>query len=179
MEITTKFSNGDRVWRAYTNWQPVGERDCEECKGTGRLKIEGKSLTIPCPERCRSGKFPIYNFAPLAKQLTIGQVRIAITDSPGTSNHWGSVTSYDGEGNTNYSPIQKREEQYMCVETGIGSGSLYPAEDLFATEAEALDYAKVKVLDAIRWRKEEDERRERERQAALLQLRPTEETEDV
>lgn len=178
MDIKTKFSNGDRVWRAYTNWQPVGERVCEECNGTGRLKIEGKALTIACPERCRGGKFPVYNFAPLAEQLTIGQVRVSIADSPGTGNQWGSITSYDGNGQTNYSAIQKREEQYMCRETGIGSGSIYDVEDLFATEAEALERAVWKVADAIRWRKEEEERRERERQQERSRLQ-AEEAENV
>jgi hypothetical protein len=152
---------------------------CDECNGTGRLKIEGKALTIPCPERCRSGKFPVYNFAPLAEQVTIGQVRVSITDSPGSDNHWGPTYSTDGNGFTNYSPIQKREEEYMCIETGIGSGSLYKVEDLFATEAEALERAKWKVADAIKWRQEEDERRERERRMSALQLQPIEETEDV
>lgn len=179
MDIKTKFSNGDTVWRAYTNWEPVGQRDCEECSGAGRLKIEGKSLTIACPNRCHSGKFSVYNFAPLAQQLTIGKVEVSIIESPGTINEWGDIKSTDGNGFTNYSPIVKREERYMCIETGIGSGSVYDVEDLFATEAEALERAVWKVADAIAYRKEQDERREKERRMAALELQPVEETEDV
>lgn len=50
--------------------------------------------------------------------MTIGQIRVKITDSNG------------------------RETQYMCVETGVDTGTLYPEEILFRTKAEALETAK-------------------------------------
>lgn len=171
MQITTKFSNGDKVWHAYTNWAPVSERVCEECAGSGRLKIEGKALTIACTNGCRYGKFPVYSFVPLAQELTVGRVQVEITDSPGSDSEWGPCKSTDGTGFTNYSPITSREEKYMCIETGIGSGSVYPVEDLFATEADALEHAKIKAVEAAQWRKEDDERRERARQSEIARLK--------
>ncbi len=170
MKIETKFSNGDRVFRAYTNWGPSGQRDCEECGGTGRLKIEGKSVTIACTNGCRHGKFSSYTFLPLTEQLTIGQVRVAITESPGTDDERGGIKSTDGTGFSNYSPISKREEQYMCIETGIGSGSIYDVENLFVTEAEAHEHAKLKVIEAIEFRRVEDERLEKQRQQERQRL---------
>lgn len=61
---------------------------------------------------------------------TIGQVRVTVTDTPGL----------DGMRNaSNYSSQQDYVEEYMCVETGIGSGSIYTlGKHLFATEKEAL-----------------------------------------
>lgn len=170
MEITTKFNNGDKVWRGYTNWGPSGERICEECNGAGRLKIEGKALTIGCPNRCYGGKFSTYSFVPLAEQLTIGQVGVTIADSPGQPG----ASSF-----SNFGPQHKREESYMAIETGVVSGSIYYVEDLFATEAEALERAKVRVAEAIEFRRQEDEKLERDRRMAALQLQQAEETEDV
>lgn len=49
------------------------------------------------------------------QQLTIGEIRVTVTDSPG----------YEDSMFDNYKPQKNYEEWYMCVETGIGSGSLY------------------------------------------------------
>ena len=60
--------------------------------------------------------------------MTIGQVRVSITDSPGV----------DGEEIfSNFMPMKETEEQYMCIETGIGTGTLYSAEMMFSTKEEA------------------------------------------
>ena len=60
--------------------------------------------------------------------LTIGQVRVKVTESPGINGE----DTFD-----NFMAQHDREEQYMCVETGIGSGNLYNVESLFASKAEA------------------------------------------
>lgn len=61
-------------------------------------------------------------------ELTVGQVRIKVTDSPGTSD-----TIFE-----NYRPQTGRKESYMCVETGINSGSVYTLDkNIFATKNEA------------------------------------------
>ncbi len=63
------------------------------------------------------------------KELTVGQVAIKITDSPGTSKE----TIFD-----NYKPQSGRVESYMCVETGIHSGSVFTlGRNIFATKNEA------------------------------------------
>jgi hypothetical protein len=64
-----------------------------------------------------------------AELLTIGQVRVEITDSPGTGDGMFS----------NYGPQKSHVEQYMCVETGIGSGSVYTlGVHIFETEDECI-----------------------------------------
>jgi hypothetical protein len=60
--------------------------------------------------------------------LTVGQISIKITDSPGIPD-----SVFD-----NYKPQTDREEQYMCVESGIGSGAVYSFnKNIFATKKEA------------------------------------------
>jgi hypothetical protein len=93
-------------------------------------------------------------------QRTIGQVRIEFTKSPGIGDAFmeGGVASYSG-GNQgqvadNYAPmLPKLVEQYMCVETGIGSGNIYTlGESIFLTEEEC----RIACADQIR---EEEERK--------------------
>lgn len=60
--------------------------------------------------------------------LTIGQVQKTITDSPGIPRE----TVFD-----NYKAQQSIEESYMCIETGIGTGTRFYVQDLFLTEQEA------------------------------------------
>lgn len=65
--------------------------------------------------------------------MTIGQVRKEVTNSPGV----------DGEEMFhNYMPQKSDKEQYMCIETGIGSGTLHDADKLFRTKAAATAEAK-------------------------------------
>lgn len=74
------------------------------------------------------------------KKLTVGQVRIKHTQSQGTDEYSQTQTlSYSGTDRTpdNMSPKEEYEEEYMCVETGIGSGSVYTyGKTIFATEEE-------------------------------------------
>lgn len=60
--------------------------------------------------------------------LTIGKIEKSIIDSPGIPGE----TLFD-----NYKPQKQEEEKYMCIETGIGSGSVYPVEELFTTSEAA------------------------------------------
>lgn len=62
------------------------------------------------------------------RQLTIGQIRVIVTDTPGLPGK---------EMYSNYAPSHQKEEQYMCIETGIGSGKTYLLDSqIFATAAE-------------------------------------------
>lgn len=62
--------------------------------------------------------------------FTVGLVRVEITDSPGLDGE----TTFD-----NYMPQKGRKEEYMCIETGIGSGTVYTlGKNIFTTENEAL-----------------------------------------
>ena len=60
--------------------------------------------------------------------MTIGQVRVEITDSKGIE---------DEDVFDNYMPQKWEREQYMCVETGIGSGILYSSGELFNKKEDA------------------------------------------
>ena len=60
------------------------------------------------------------------QKLTLGQVRVEVTNSPGYDSQFDNFKAQKG-----------RKESYMAVETGIGSGYVYNAEDLYATEEEA------------------------------------------
>lgn len=61
--------------------------------------------------------------------LTVGQVSVKVTDSPGIPGE----TTFD-----NYKPQTSREEQYMCVESGINGGAVYSLnKNIFATKNEA------------------------------------------
>lgn len=65
---------------------------------------------------------------PKIKELTIGKVIIEHTDSPGLPTN----EIFD-----NYKPQHKYKEFYQCVETGIGTGSLYTyGESIFKTREE-------------------------------------------
>ena len=65
-----------------------------------------------------------------AHQLTIGQVSVTVIDSPGTGV--GALFS-------NYKPQQGREERYMCVETGVCSGTVYTLDvHIFADREQCL-----------------------------------------
>lgn len=64
------------------------------------------------------------------EMLTIGQVSIEITDSPGMPGE----SMFD-----NYKPQNKQSEKYMCVESGIGSGSVFTlGESIFDNAIDAI-----------------------------------------
>ena len=98
------------------------------------------------------------------RQRTIGQIRIEYTKSPGLpegSFFEGSVIQNDGE---NIGPqAETYKEVYMCVETGIGSGSLLTlGEHIFKTKeecevacAEAIERERVRVESVRQWERKQ------------------------
>jgi len=61
--------------------------------------------------------------------LTVGQVRICLTDSDGIEGE----TMFD-----NYKPHQNFKEEYMCVESGIGTGTVFTlGKSIFGSREEA------------------------------------------
>ena len=104
---------------------------CPFCGGEKR--IAGRSgLTRSCPECFGSGHHT--ETIPAAYHVlgpyTIGRVLVQVTDSPGAP----SPSGLDAD---NYKPQSGRREEYMMAETGIGGGTIWHAEDLYATRAEA------------------------------------------
>lgn len=69
---------------------------------------------------------------------TIGQIKVEITNSPGREGE----EIFD-----NYKPQTSRIEQYMLVESGIGSGSVYTfGEHIFETKLECEDAIQAKGI---------------------------------
>lgn len=135
--ITTKFSIGDTVYHAYTMTERK-QHPCPDCLGSRKWEAKspaGREYQFACP-RCGSDYQSDSNlnlhysvFTPAMRRLTIGQVEA----------HAGGSES---------------KNRYMCHETGIGSGSVYYEQDLFATEAEALEAAGIKAAlanDTVPW----------------------------
>ena len=69
--------------------------------------------------------------------LTLGSVSVTIVDSPGREGE----TLFD-----NYKPQRSRKEQYMCVETGIGTGICYDADNLHFSFDEAYEDAQLRNI---------------------------------
>ena len=88
--------------------------------------------------------------------VTIGQVRIEVTESPGLD--LDSPVQFD-----NYAAQAGRKEQYMCVETGIGSGSVYTlGEHIWPTEEACIAASAERIAEQQKV-KEWEAQRERER----------------
>ena len=135
-DIKTKFSPGDKVFKIQNKPQQV-EVKCRFCGGTGTI-LGLNGTNGECPEcRGRGGKSKWLPTKWLVdSELTLGQVKVEITDSPGIN---GGCIEQDAPDLAfdNYKPQQSQHEKYMAVETGIGSGSVWEAENLFTTRQEA------------------------------------------
>jgi hypothetical protein len=117
MNIQTKFGLGDSVYRIckdhVTKYVP-----CNYCDGTGKVTVVGKPERT-CPD-CTGRKGKDEWFGQEWQVLNgidkIGNVRVSLY--------------FDSEGGID-------EYQYMLFETGVGSGTLWKADQLYATEEEA------------------------------------------
>lgn len=120
--ITTKYSVGDTVYHGAT--KTIRKRhSCPDCLGTQKWKAAspaGGEYEFSCP-RCsaqynadRDLMLDYSAFVPFVNKLTIGSIQVNT-----------APFSYD-TGN-----------RYMCLETGVGSGSVYDEDKLFETEEDA------------------------------------------
>jgi hypothetical protein len=150
--IPARFAKGDRVWvHRYTDGSTV--EPCPDCLG---LKIwwavlpSGDWVVVDCSTCDKhygpTGQKTTFKYVPFVEQLTIGAVGVEIHPRP-----------EDG-------PIR-----YMCVETGIGSGSVYYERNVHATREEAMAAAELVVAqmnehrDAHRRKEEAKVRRQKKR----------------
>jgi len=127
MNITTSFNIGDTIFVLQLDAK-LKQVICEACGGHGSFTGQDESI-IDCP-MCRDGfrsireKSQYYILGP----FTVGKVSVEITESQGVEGHLGD----------NYKPQSKREESYMCEETGVGSGVAYRLErGVFGSREEA------------------------------------------
>lgn len=127
--IETKFAVGDRVYHASTHLT-TKQHPCPDCKGAQKWKAispAGAEYQFPCPRCCASFQsnsdlsLRYQAFAPAVSTLTIGSIRVDTADERGHS--------------------------YMCVETGVGSGSVYYEKDMFSTREEAMTAAQLKAAE--------------------------------
>ena len=125
--LTSKYSVGDRVYLAGTITKAF-MRECPDCQGSKQwdaISPAGKQYQFACP-RCsasyqseRDLDLKYTQFIGSVEPLTIGSIRVDTND--------------------------ERPISYMCIETGVGSGSIYYEPDLFPTEEEARIAAEQKA----------------------------------
>lgn len=130
MNITTKYSCGDTVRKIFRapmkTWIP-----CGFCSETGEI-IGANGDGRRCPE-CY-GNLGEYEYGLAEWQLddklyTIGQVRAEYT----VKSHGAGIPS------SNFGAQKEALKiQYMCYQTGIGSGNVHDEEDFFLSTDEAV-----------------------------------------
>lgn len=134
--IETKYTIGDVVYRAGTVTVSK-QHPCPDCKDTRKWKAvspAGTEYDFGCP-RCTSRfqsntdlSLKYAEYEGTVERLTIGSVR--------TDSH------------------SDRKVEYMCHETGVGSGSVYSQDDLFPDYDLAFEAAKAKAASsnvAVEW----------------------------
>jgi len=132
MKIETRYNFGDKVWPIRLGQQCV-TTSCTGCRGVGKiLLLDGTSGICPL---CH-GKGSRSEYRPMAWMIdggpyTVGKIEVAITDSKGMYED-GEEAIFE-----NYKAQTNRRESYMCVETGIGSGTCYYVHHLFPTQEKA------------------------------------------
>jgi hypothetical protein len=125
-----KYEIGDSVWLAESNWNSLPIQ-CPDCLGQKTWLVStpaGETFQSYCRtcwhgyEGC-SGTVNEYGYRATTRQLTIGMVCVRQSE-------------------------EKSEIQYMCRETGVGSGSMWNEADLFLTHfaAKANAQQRVKAL---------------------------------
>ncbi len=114
--IEIKYSIGDKVWSFGVEYAPKLFQ-CPDCLGTKKWTIifaDGHSEETKCFTCSRSwegslGYIDYREWQPTVRQLTIGQ----------------------------FYGFRDGKTQYMCEETGVGSGTIHNEDTLFPTETEA------------------------------------------
>ena len=131
MKLESKYNFGDVLYRI-CHGQKAFQEKCGFCGGSGRIKRMDKT-TKQCLECFGNGynqKYEKTKWNVQSGTLTVGQIRIEVTnEQPGADPE--SIFH-------NYGPqLYEYKEQYMCLETGIHSGTLHPVSSLWPTLEEA------------------------------------------
>jgi hypothetical protein len=124
MNIQTKFDFGQEVY-SIRNGTQCTKSVCDECNGSGLIKP--KNNVYSCP-KCRGCKtiehWSERKWFVVKDTLTIACVSFKI---------------YEKE-----NMLNKNEFYYMCLETGVGSGTLHNESDLFTTLEEAQEICDIR-----------------------------------
>ena len=127
MTFKTKFSIGDKVFRLskYSDHKHV---ECSVCRDSRQVEIQGTKYVCPA---CAGGSHAYFDrWYVHQDETTVGEVRVQVKLAAFHNCNYFDESEIEGDGG-----IVK--EQYMLAATGIGSGTLWDAHDLFSTLAEA------------------------------------------
>lgn len=128
MKLESKYDIGDKVFGINLQRKQI-EKPCPGCDGTGELELKNGEK-IECDRCYNFGYTTSVSWMHSVTNLTIGRICIEITDTSATGD---PDTIFD-----NYSQIPySRKEEYMCVETGVGTGRVWKVDLLYKTEEEA------------------------------------------
>ena len=131
MNITSKYNLGQKVFAGGCMWHSVPVT-CEHCNGSGMVTVSTalESYDVPCPYceqdmwgQKSKGYTNAYDFHTYVHSLTIGEVRVEISNT-------------------------KHDAEYMCEETGVGSGTLHDEKNLFETYEEAKAHGEAQAAEA-------------------------------
>ena len=129
MKIETKFDLGQPVILIRNEREKVWIT-CAACKGVGKVTLgDGKQHSCPKCYGHRGKNEWLPTKWLVTQALTIGEIqyRERMEWREGDDSEFANYRHQDA----------KVEERYMCRETGIGTGSCWSAEDMFATREEA------------------------------------------
>lgn len=130
--LTTKFDLGDLAWHLTRDTENL-MLPCKFCRGSKWVQVEGagdRSSSVKCPECNAEGKVDLGTWPQWRVEdfkLTIGKIEVVVYD------HTVERPEHSVE--------VRNAEKYMAVSTGLGSGSVYSAEDLFADREDAQEEA--------------------------------------
>lgn len=127
--LQAKFKVGQKVY-AVSNKSDSREIHvkCDVCNSTGKVKVNGRDEEYICPAckgRTETEHYG-YNYVISYPRAKIGKVQIE-------------------EYSKKYEKEYKSNVKYMLEETGVGSGSLWREDRLFATEKDAQDFCEKYV----------------------------------
>ncbi len=134
MNIQTKFDIGDTVFLGRALWTET-RTECPSCRGSGYWTVvaHGGDLghwQVTC-QVCKDyqvrdkgrGTVKRSGRSSVVSEMTIGSIRLDTNDED--------------------------ETHYMCVETGIGTGTIWREKALFYTREQAQAFADQEVLDQM------------------------------
>lgn len=127
MQLNSKFNCGQLVWHRFIGTKE-NRTKCKDCLGDGHLVSKSGSKQT-CRECYGRGYISeCINDVPVIQgPYTVGQIRIAYIAK---SDRHSEFSNYGKQ-------KENTEISYMMYETGIGSGSVYYEDSLFATKEEA------------------------------------------
>lgn len=147
--IQPKYGVGQKVYAVHVSWLPEKVM-CPDCLGKREWSVtlpSGETFQHPC-NTCRSGwevTGLVTNYADRAKidMLTIGSIQVdTASDEP---------------------------VRYMCVETGVGSGTIHYEKSLHADRESADAYAAAELerVKGLRQAEEMKQRKHRKDEALI------------